>query len=331
VSNPTNCQKLQGPMGHGLRAGLFTVVMPCFRARDTIALALASVLTQSEPDFELVIVDDGSPDDTLDVARRAAGGDRRVRLISQANAGPAAARNHGVNAGTGRLVAFLDADDRWSPDLLARHRDRFAADRSLGLSFARVRFYDPSMNHAGRVSGHVEQLRLARILGENAVCTTSNLVARRAVFDEVGGFDVTMRHAEDQEWLARVLAASDWKACGIDAALVDYRMSADGLSADLGRMQAGWRVMIERVRRYAPVEVANAEAGAEALFERYLARRALRTGQPASDALGHMYAACRRSLPALLMNDPMRTLLTAGAALASLCLPTKHIHNIVRR
>jgi hypothetical protein len=307
---------------------LFTVVMPCFCAHETVVTALASVLGQSEADFEMIVVDDGSPDSTAAIVLQAANGDPRVRLLRQQNAGPAAARNNGVAAGSGRLIAFLDADDRWAADLLARHRDCFNRDDKLGMSFARVCFYDPALLQPGAVSAYAGQLSLQQMLGENPICTTSNIVARRAAFEQAGGFDETMKHAEDQEWAARVLATTCWKVVGMDAVLVDYRMSKSGLSADLDSMQSGWRAMIERVRGYAPAEVAKAEAGAAALFERYLTRRALRTGQ--AGALGHMLAAFRHSPVTLLTNAPKRTLLTAAMAFASILLPASLVRTISR-
>ena len=302
--------------------------MPCFRAADTVATALTSVLGQSEADFEVILVDDGSPDDTVAIALHAAGGDSRVRVLRQTNAGPAAARNNGVAAGSGRLIAFLDADDRWATDLLAMHRDRFAADDNLGISFARVRFYDPALRQPGPVSAYAKQLGLLQMLGENPICTMSNVVVRRTAFRQAGGFNETMTHAEDQEWVARMLATTRWKVLGTNAVLVDYRMSKNGLSADLGNMQSGWQAMIERVRGYAPSEVAKAEAGAAALFQRYLARRALRTDQPG--ALRHMLAAFRHSPMTLFANAPKRTLLTTAMVLASVVLPRWLVHAISR-
>lgn len=310
---------------------LFCVVMPAFRAEQTIGVAVASVLLQSEGDFELIVVDDGSPDGTAAVARRVAGGDSRVRILRVPNSGPARGRNLGIAAGTGRLLAFLDADDRWQPDLLARHRDHFAARPDLGISFARVRFWRPGEAGEGRLSAHVRRLSLDRALGENLVCTTSNLVARREVVAQAGGFDEALAHAEDQEWIARVLAVTAWQARGIDAVLVDYRTSPGGLSADLDRMEAGWQAMIARIRRHAPAEVAAAEAPARALFERYLARRALRTGQPARVAWAHLAAAARSSPRTLLLTQPARTLLTVAGALAASCLPQARVCSLLAR
>jgi len=300
---------------------LFTVVMPAYRAPAMIGTAIASVLNQTEARFELIVVDDGSPDDTAAMAEAAAAGDRRVRVIRQTNAGPAMARNHGIAQGNGRLIAFLDADDRWAPDTLARHRDHLKHVPQAGVSFGRVRFYDPSLTVGGRVSAHVGTLSLALSIGENPICTTSNLVVRREVFERIGGFNPALTHAEDQEWVARVLAVTRWEVCGIDAVLVDYRTSAGGLSADLARMRQGWRAMIESIRTHAPAGVAHAEADAAALFERYLARRALRTGQPPAQAFGHLWRAIRHSPLALLTHGPKRTLLTAAGICAAAILP----------
>lgn len=310
---------------------LFTVVMPAFKARETIAAALSSVLTQTETRFELIVVDDGSPDDSLAVAMHTADGDPRVRFVRKANAGPAAARNEGISYGSAPFVAFLDADDRWAPDLLAQHRAHFAANPEVGVSFARVCFYDPSMTVPGRLSAYVPHLTLAQSMGENPVCTTSNLVARRMVFDRVGGFSETLTHAEDQEWVARVLAATRWDVRGLDAALVHYRTSTSGLSADLVRMRAGWRAMIDQLRPLAPTRVAEAEAGAAAVFERYLARRALRTGQPATLAWAHLAKALRLSPIALLLNAPKRTLMTAVGIVAAACLPSRLVRTAITR
>lgn len=310
---------------------LFTVVMPLFKARDTVAAAIASVLTQTDPRFELIVVDDGSPDDSLEVAMTAAGDDVRVRFLRQTNAGPAAARNTGIALGNAPTIAFLDADDRWAPDLLARHAAHFAANPQIGVSFARVCFFDPRLTVPGRLSAHVPVLQLGQAMGENAICTTSNLVARRAVFERVGPFAQTLTHAEDQEWVARVLATTRWGVQGLDAVLVDYRTSTGGLSADLTSMEAGWNAMIESLRAAAPRAVNAAEGRAGALFQRYLARRALRTGQPAGRALTHLCSAFRYSSVALLTDAPMRTLLTVAGVLAALCLPLAPVRAAIAR
>jgi len=294
-----------------------SVIIPCYRATATLQTAVRSVLAQSFADFELVIVDDGSPDATRLMAEQLAETDSRIRVICQNNAGPAAARNLGLSHSHAPIVAFLDADDRWTPDLLAQHVARFHAHAECGVSFARIRFFDPFLLQPGRVSAAVGQLKLAHVLGENPTCTTSNIVARRTVFEAVGGFDEKLTHGEDQEWIARVLATTSWLVSGLPRVLVHYRTSPAGLSADLERTRSGWLAMLDCVRVYAPQAVADAEPEAAALFNRFLARRALRTGQ-ARAAIRPMLQAWRSSPMALITRQPIRTMMTTAGALAAL-------------
>ncbi len=119
----------------------------------------------------------------------------------------------------------------------------------------------------------------------------------------------------------RVLTGTGWDVCGLDAVLVHYRMSAGGLSADLARMDDGWRAMMARARQYAPEAMAAAEGPAHAMFERYLARRALRTGQNPAKAFAHLRAAFRHSPRAMLTRQPKRTFLTMAGAVGAALLP----------
>ncbi len=295
-----------------------SVIMPCFNAAATICVAVASVLAQDFADFELIVIDDGSRDGSVVAVQELAAHDSRVRVICQANAGPSAARNRGIRQSRGAVLAFLDADDRWEPTLLSTHLAHFTRDGECGVSFARIRFFDSSLTWAGRFSASVYAVSLAQVLGENPICTTSNLVARRQVFDAVGLFDETLTHGEDQEWVARVLATSGWRVVGLPDVLVHYRTSPGGLSADLDRMSTGWAAVLDRVRGYAPEQAAAAEAEATALFHRYLTRRALRTGQ-VTDCLRPFLRAWRASPWALLTHQPRRTALTTlGVMLALL-------------
>jgi glycosyltransferase involved in cell wall biosynthesis len=303
-------------------APLFTIVMPCYRAGGTIGTAIASVLAQHEGDFELIVVDDGSPDDSAAIAAAAIGWDTRCRVLRQDNAGPSAARNAGVAAGRGQLVAFLDADDRWAPELLSAHRDHFLDQPELGVSFARARFYDTEFVVPGRCSAHMPSLDLGQILAENPLCCTSNLVVRRDLFNAIGGFDLSLTHAEDQEFVVHVLATTEFEVRGIDAELVHCRTSPSGLSSDLALMERGRNQMLDRARQYAdPAQFVGAEIRSRALYARYLARRALRTGHPARVALAHLVTALRTDPSALFATETKRTLMIAAGIMAALVLP----------
>lgn len=95
----------------------FSVVIPSHNRSAWLVAALESVFAQTEPAFEIIVADDGSTDDTPDVLRKYEG---RVKVLTQRNAGPSAARNLGIAAATGDYIAFLDSDDLWFPWTLAR-------------------------------------------------------------------------------------------------------------------------------------------------------------------------------------------------------------------
>ncbi|MFO1060331.1 MAG: glycosyltransferase family 2 protein [Dongiaceae bacterium] len=309
----------------------FSVIVPCYNAAATLWTALTSVLGQSDGDFEVIVVDDGSTDGSHAVAAELAAVDPRITVIRRANAGPSATRNLGIARSRGRFVAFLDADDRWHMGKLAAHRAHLEGDESVGVSFARIQFFDPRLSAPGRVSSAEGRLALIDLLGENPVCTTSNMVVRRELFGVVGSFDETLRHAEDQEWLVRVLTSSSWEIEGIDDVLVDYRTSDEGLSADLDRMLGGWEAMLGQARAKAPRTVAAVEPRARALYHRYLARRALRLGKPAGCAGRHLATALRCDPLALLAERPRRTLLTAIGVAASLLMPRQLLRSALSR
>ena len=99
---------------------MISIIMPCYRCAATVSRSITSVLEQSHPDFELIVVDDGSTDDSLQHLEGLASTDRRIRVIAQLNQGPGAARNRGLAEARGEHIAFLDADDYWAPTFLER-------------------------------------------------------------------------------------------------------------------------------------------------------------------------------------------------------------------
>jgi len=257
----------------------FSVIIPAYNAEATLRTTVESVLNQSDPDLEVIIVDDGSTDGTLRAMLDAGCKDMRVRVVSQPNAGVSATRNYGASLARGKFLAFLDSDDQWEPQKLETHRELHETDGSVQASFAKVVFCADKSGVMSHGRSHSEVTLASQngehcindMVVENPVCTTSNLVISRQAFADCGGFDETLRHAEDQELLARLVSQGAILR-GIDQTLVKYRMSEDGLSSNLEAMLAGWR-------RFAGKWLdAENLAQAEATYYRYLARRALRTG-----------------------------------------------------
>jgi len=295
----------------------FTVVVPVYNAAATIAATVRSVLTQTERDFELLLIDDGSTDDSLAIMLRLGAEDDRIRVLSHRNQGVASTRNLGVDLARGALIAFLDSDDAWHPTKLERHRALHAVDPDIGISFARIAFLEAqkAVHAEVRTCSTVPagDLTLTQVIGENPVCTASNIVVTRDCLAAVGLFTVGMDYAEDQEWLARAVDAGI-RVRGIDELLVAYRLSPAGLSSNLHAMYDGWRRLTRPYRDRIDVPAA------EALFCRYLSRRALRNGGTATAALRF---ACRGvSLDAgTFFADAKRGSLTLAAAIVSPVIP----------
>ena len=295
----------------------FSVIIPAYNAAKTLPSTIESVLSQTCTDYEVFVIDDGSSDDTVRVALRLAAKDDRIRVVSQPNEGVSAARNFGAELAKGRYLAFLDADDQWAADKLARPEALHDSDPMHDASFGKVEFcadQEGAMN-AGRTSSRVPEgyLDIADVITENPVCTASNFVIDREVFEDLGGFSVSMGYAEDQEILALLLSEGGTLR-GIDAPLVRYRLSEGGLSCDFEAMLEGWR-------SFACNWLGDDDlARAEAAYCRYLTRRALRSG--AEIDVARKFA--RRGLEAdraSFMAGGARSILTLGGVITGGAMP----------
>ncbi|MEP0391688.1 MAG: glycosyltransferase family A protein [Erythrobacter sp.] len=299
----------------------FSVIIPAYNAERTLRTTVASVLDQNEKSLEIIIVDDGSSDGTLHMMLDLACTDMRIRAVSQPNSGVSATRNFGASIARGELLAFLDADDQWHADKLQRHRELHETNPSIHASYAVAQFCEdtrgtiqpgPSLSTVSQ-NAQLAVHTIGDVVIENPVCTTSNFVISRCVFADLGGFSESLRYAEDQEFLAR-LVSQDYRLCGINRALVKYRMSTDGLSCDLEAMLNGWRSFAGDW-----LDGGDLQRG-EATYCRYLARRALRSGAKISAVRSYV----RQGLTAdrvSFMSAHSRSLLTIIGAYLGGMLP----------
>ncbi|APG61671.1 hypothetical protein LPB140_01155 [Sphingorhabdus lutea] len=290
----------------------FSVIIPVYNAAASLRRAVESVRAQSFTDWECIIINDGSSDQSLVNAFALAAMDARIKVKSHDNQGVSFTRNVGWHLANGKYVAFLDADDTWQSEKLATHLAFHRQFENADISFAQISFMNEE-NSLGpfsysSVPNHI--LRIEDVIGEHPICTMSNVVARTSLIDKIGGFANNLSHAEDQEWLARAIS----KGCviqGIDHHLVDYYDSPNGLSSDLMAMYDGWQ-------SFAETYVTEAQfKKQDALYCRYLARRALRGGSGAWQACQFAFRGARADQRTFFAN-PYRggmTILCAGAAL----------------
>ncbi|HEX3971067.1 MAG TPA: glycosyltransferase family 2 protein [Stellaceae bacterium] len=185
-----------------------SVIIPLYNRREEIGRAIASALRQSHAPSEIVVVDDCSRDDSAAVV--AALGDPRIRLLRhERNRGAAAARNTGIAAATGDWIALLDSDDEWEPEKLARQLAalRAEADASAAASVTGYVIRDYRTSEERAFAPQPDDATLDALVWGCPLGVGSTLLARRAVFTEIGAFDADLPRLEDWEWLLRYLPA----------------------------------------------------------------------------------------------------------------------------
>jgi glycosyltransferase involved in cell wall biosynthesis len=295
-----------------------SVIMPTYNYGHFLPGALESVLGQTERDLELIVVDDGSTDNTTEVIRPYLA-DPRVCYQPIAHGGVSAAKNTGIRLSRAPLVGFLDSDDEWLPLKVERQLALFQADAELGVAYTRrllinpagqSLFYEQPALHRGMI--------LEALFQTNFVCQSSALV-RRAVLDDVGLFDERCPPAEDYDLWLRV--AARYRFDYVDEPLVKYRVGHASLTA---RTENGLLIALEVMQRFLDrdqgVELIPApvvrRARAETYFHLSLARRQR-----------SLWAALKYNLQALAVEPGY---LPAWKSLASLALPEQG-RRLVRR
>jgi glycosyltransferase involved in cell wall biosynthesis len=194
----------------------FSVVVPAYEAEATIGDTVRSVLAQTHPDFELIVVDDGSRRPVAEVVESVAGGDPRVRVIRQGNQGPAAARNAGIESARGRLVGLLDSDDMYMPGYLRAVHAAFTASPEAGLAFTDCWMLEAASHRVYRDTGlsvygiettamDGEEL-LAALLAHNFI-TASTVTVRADALAAAGGYDTSLHGSEDYDLWLRIAAS----------------------------------------------------------------------------------------------------------------------------
>lgn len=297
---------------------LVSVVIPIYNVERYIATAISSVLLQSYQHFELLLIDDASPDNSIAIAQTFI--DPRIKIISQSNLGLAGARNTGLHAAKGKYIALLDADDLWHPCKLAMHVNHLELKPNVDVSYCPSLFIDQNSKPLGL--GQYPKLHAISpqdILCRNPVGNGSAAVIRARLLEQikeqsndaaakVNFFDQRLRQSEDIEFWLRI--ALSHNACfeGIAPALTYYRLNQQGLSANLEQQLASWQTAMSFNRQQHPEFFAKYFSMACAYQYRYLARRAIHSNMP-SQALYFSKQALQQDMR-IILQEPSRTLLT---------------------
>lgn len=193
-----------------------SVIIPVYNAASFVRDAVASVRAQTLHDWEIIFVDDGSTDDSPGVIAELAAASPCMKALHQPNAGPASARNYGLQHARGAYIAFLDADDLYPPDKFEMQAARLDADPTLDFTLGRIQY-------VWLPGGEPIRLRFKEPDHTVIHVHLGSGLFRRRVFEQVGVFDVTLRYGEDLDWMLRAYEA-DSRLIIVKAVTLHYRL-----------------------------------------------------------------------------------------------------------
>ena len=208
---------------------MVSVIMPAFNTVQWISDAIHSIKSQTYKNWELIIVDDGSTDNTTEKIKSLFE-DERIKIFRQKNSGPAVARNRGVEEAQGEFMAFLDADDLWFEDKLTKQVEHFHSHPELGLIHSMNRFFndDPILSKPFQPPGwfinwpEAERLLVCDTIGTLTVMTRTELIR------QAGGFREGLNGVEDWDlWIRISKMAEIFK---LNTELASYRIHPSGIS-----------------------------------------------------------------------------------------------------
>jgi glycosyltransferase involved in cell wall biosynthesis len=259
-------------------AELITVIIPAYNAAATLDQTLESVRSQSYRYIEILVIDDGSLDETPSIVTRHATADDRVRLISQVNGGVAAARNRGIAEARGHLIAPIDADDLWASTKLEKQIATMAENGpEVGLVYCWYAFIDAK----GLINGIAKPTYSGNVFSglcaNNFVGNGSSPLMRKDVMLAAGGYSTQLRAVCAQgceDWLLYLRIAEKHEFRVVEECLLGYRMLPGSMSRDGRQMLRSWRLVTSEILEKNPDQSQNLVNG-DFNFTAWLFRRAM--------------------------------------------------------
>jgi glycosyltransferase involved in cell wall biosynthesis len=250
---------------------LVSIIIPVYNGEKTIQETINSVLQQTFNDFEIIVINDGSQDSTLEAINNIK--DDKVRVFSYPNAGVSTSRNRGLALAQGEFISFLDADDLWTPDKLEIQFKALQDNSQAAVAYSWSDWIDESgqfLRSGGHISinGKVFEHLLVRDFIESG----SNPLIRKQALDEAGEFDQSVTPAEDWDMWLRLAARYEFVA--VPSVQILYRVSPLTASFNVWKMEAGSLRVIERAFAQAPKSLQRLKKETLASRYKYLAFKA---------------------------------------------------------
>ncbi|MDZ8051999.1 MAG: glycosyltransferase [Aulosira sp. ZfuVER01] len=254
-----------------------SVVIPAYNCQKTIKKTIESVLEQTFVDFELIVINDGSQDDTLEIVSNI--NDSRLKIFSFENAGANISRNRGLNYAVGEFVSFLDADDLWIPEKIESQLQVLSANPQASVAYSWTDCIDEKGQFLRRgtyisATGNV----YAQLLVINFLESGSNPLIRKEALIAIGGFDESLPAGQD--WDIYLRLAANYHFVPVPSPQILYRISSNSLSTNVVRQEAACLTVIERAYNQAPKHLQYLKNYSLANIYKYLLHKALE-GSPA--------------------------------------------------
>jgi len=242
---------------------LVSIVIPVYNAGAYVHATLDSVLKQSWRELEIIVVNDGSTDRSIEICQQF--DDPRICYVHQQNSGLAAARNAGIKKARGQFLGFIDADDIWLPGKVARHVEQFSHEPDLGVSYSFSSLMDEAGNDLGTFQKEgTDPTSFPDCYTRNVIGNGSNAMLRKEVFTgrdsdlqsfpPMHSFKTDLRRAEDFELWSRIACLSRWKMACIPEILVRYRINTSGLSSNTKAQRHYHLLAMAMIGQYAPYD-----------------------------------------------------------------------------
>lgn len=280
---------------------IVSVVVAAYNAQKWIELSIASAQMQTLQDIEIIVVDDGSTDDTAEVVAGMACSDSRIRLIRQANAGVGAARNAGIRFARGRYIAPLDADDVWEPEKLERQLDRM---KERGERTALVYCWHKWIDENGMALGYKSNSTIegdvrSAIMLRNFIGSASVPMFRVSAVECVGPYLTRDEQSGGQgceDWDLSIRIAERWQVGLVRDVLVGYRQSDACMSSQVPSMAMSYQVVMDQARARNLDLPETIFRWAEGHFQSYLVSKSYD---------GCDYRSCINAAARAILSDPL--------------------------
>jgi glycosyltransferase involved in cell wall biosynthesis len=288
-----------------------SVIIPTYNAERTILETIKSVQQQTFPDFEIIVINDGSTDKTIELLQNIK--DNRLKIFSYENSGLSVARNRGITNASGKYLAFLDADDLWTLDKLELQLAVLQQHPDAGVAYSWTYFMDEQgKSSIPGVSIFFEGDVQANLLVNNFIASGSNPLILREAIESTGEFDPTLKSCEDWDYWLRL--AAHWHFVVVPKHQIFYRQSLSSMSSTkVKHMQDNGLLVIEKTFQRVPTELKHLKNQSLAWIYQYCTQQYLKQNVNNIDAVnqaGQKLWMAIRLHPQILLEDYAQNLIT---------------------